>query len=294
MKAKLLVVLFGSLAILAAIPFLTSRSTASISWKTDYTEALFQAQSQDQTTLAYFYTDWCGYCKEMDQKTFQDPQVIDQMANKYTWLKLNAETDPVGVELGQELGVTGYPTIVIMDHQGQEIDRLQGFIPPERFIEEVSNSVDSPDSLVSLRNRVAADPEALEARLKLGREYLERRRFSEALSEFDEVLSTAGKDGHREEALFMLAETHIFLQQPEEALDALNAMVADFPNGRYDAESKILRGEILLYLNRRKEALSILTGFLEEYPDHPYALRVQNVLGVTQQQETSPRPAASH
>lgn len=294
MKAKILLVLIGSLSILAAIPYLTSRSTSSISWESDYNTALSSARDQDQMTLAYFYTDWCGYCKEMEQKTFQDPQVIDQMADKYTWLKLNAETDPIGVEVGGELGVTGYPTIVIMDYQGQEIDRLQGFIPPERFIEEVSSSVNSPDSLVNLQSQVAADPDALGARLKLGREYLERRRFSDALGEFEDVLSSAGKDGHREEALFMMAETHVFLQEPEEALEALNTMVADFPDGNYDAESKILRGEILLYLNRREEALAILKGFLEEYPNHPYATRVQNVLSVTQGEESYPGPAASH
>src|SRR5690606_15873507 len=294
MKIKLLPILLGCLAILVVVPFLTSRSTASISWKTDYSAALSEAKSQDQMALAYFYTDWCSYCKEMEKTTFQDADVIDQMGKEYVWLKLNAETDPVGLELGQELGITSYPTIVIMDYEGQEIDRLQGFIPPERFIEEVSSSANSPNSLVSLRNRIAADPGALEARLKLGREYLERRRFSEALNQVEEVLNSAKKDGNREEALLMLAETHIFLQQPNEALEALNTMVADFPNGRYDAESRILRGEILLYLNRREEGLAILKDFLRDYPDHPYSLRVQNVLGVTQQKASTPKPAASH
>ncbi|MEO6132625.1 MAG: DUF255 domain-containing protein [Saprospiraceae bacterium] len=37
------------------------------------------------------YTDWCGWCKKMDQTTVQDTAVVTIMNNKFYAIKLNAE-----------------------------------------------------------------------------------------------------------------------------------------------------------------------------------------------------------
>lgn len=38
------------------------------------------------------YTDWCGWCKVMEKKTFSNPSVIDYMDQNYYAVRLNAET----------------------------------------------------------------------------------------------------------------------------------------------------------------------------------------------------------
>ena len=38
------------------------------------------------------YTDWCGWCKEMDKKTFTNKKVIDYINENFYAIKFNAET----------------------------------------------------------------------------------------------------------------------------------------------------------------------------------------------------------
>src|SRR6202008_4671840 len=38
------------------------------------------------------YTDWCGWCKVMDKKTFSHPEVIKYMNEHFYAVKFNAES----------------------------------------------------------------------------------------------------------------------------------------------------------------------------------------------------------
>lgn len=38
------------------------------------------------------YTDWCGWCKEMDRKTYNNQKVADYINSHYYAVKLNAES----------------------------------------------------------------------------------------------------------------------------------------------------------------------------------------------------------
>ncbi|NLA50280.1 MAG: DUF255 domain-containing protein, partial [Bacteroidales bacterium] len=37
------------------------------------------------------YTDWCGWCKKMDNETFTDPVIADLLNSKFYPVKFNAE-----------------------------------------------------------------------------------------------------------------------------------------------------------------------------------------------------------
>ena len=111
-----------------------------LGWESDYEEALDEAQSRDQLLLAYLYTDWCSYCKKMDSETFRDSELIDEMSGSYVWLRLNAETQEDGVRLQRRFGITAYPCTIIMDQNGAELDRIEGYVPVGRFKEAVESA----------------------------------------------------------------------------------------------------------------------------------------------------------
>jgi len=142
MKVKFLFALATLLLILAILPLFRS-SKASIDWHSDRVEALAQAAELDLPVLVFLYTDWCTYCRQMDQTTFQNPEVIGQMADDYVWLRLNAETDPEGAQLQRRFFVSGFPTLLILDSTGNEIDRLQGYVPPSHFPQAVKGRIPS-------------------------------------------------------------------------------------------------------------------------------------------------------
>ena len=111
-----------------------------LGWKSNYEEALGEAQSRNQLLLAYLYTDWCSYCKKMDSETFRDSELIEEMSGSYVWLRLNAEKQEDGVRLQRKFGITGYPCTIIMDQSGAELDRIEGYVPVGRFKKAVESA----------------------------------------------------------------------------------------------------------------------------------------------------------
>src|SRR5438093_12846185 len=93
---------------------------ASIQWERDYGKAIARAQAEKKLIIADMFTDWCALCKDMDRETFGDSKVIQSMADKYVWLKLNTETEEDGERLQEESTSLTYPTVLILDGSCEE------------------------------------------------------------------------------------------------------------------------------------------------------------------------------
>ncbi|MEO5593131.1 MAG: thioredoxin family protein [Chitinophagaceae bacterium] len=55
-------------------------------------EAQEAMQKEKRPILIDLYTDWCGWCKVMDKKTYTNPKVIAYLQQNFYPVKLNAET----------------------------------------------------------------------------------------------------------------------------------------------------------------------------------------------------------
>ena len=166
MKTRLLFLLGAVLILLAILPLLRFGST-SIPWRVDASLAFHQARELNQIVLVFLYTDWCTYCRQMDRDTFQDRDVIERMASQYVWLRLNAETDPEGIQMQRDFRVRGFPTLLILDNRRREIDRLQGYLPAQRFIEIVGARVRSFGSFGRIGSRAESQVKLVETQYQL-------------------------------------------------------------------------------------------------------------------------------
>lgn len=99
-------------------------SAAQIKWHTNYQEALAQAKSEKKPLILYFTgSDWCGWCKKMDNEIFSTPDFAKTAGNAFVFVDLdypmNKTLAPALVDqnaqLKQKYGVTGYPTVVVVD-----------------------------------------------------------------------------------------------------------------------------------------------------------------------------------
>ncbi|MBK7869858.1 MAG: DUF255 domain-containing protein [Saprospiraceae bacterium] len=48
---------------------------------------------EKRPVAVFIYTDWCRYCKNMEQKTFQNTEVINKLNKKFYFISLNAEEE---------------------------------------------------------------------------------------------------------------------------------------------------------------------------------------------------------
>jgi len=61
-----------------------------IKWMT-WTEAVAANEKEPKKIFVDVYTDWCGWCKRMDQSTFKDSAVVATMNAHFYAVKMNAE-----------------------------------------------------------------------------------------------------------------------------------------------------------------------------------------------------------
>lgn len=93
--------------------------------------------------IADFYTDWCGWCKVLDQQTFHNAEVQSYMAKNVVCMKVNSEDNKMGTTLSEKFEVSGWPTVIIFDPLGQEVDRISGFMPAPQFLKWVNSTIPS-------------------------------------------------------------------------------------------------------------------------------------------------------
>ena len=125
-----------------------------IHWMT-MNEALAAQKKAPKKIFMDVYTNWCGPCKLMDQKTFQNKDVADYVNQNFYAVKFNAEgteevfyndytyTNPnykIGKRgrnsqhfLASALKITGYPSIVFFDENGGVIAPVTGYRTPQQL-----------------------------------------------------------------------------------------------------------------------------------------------------------------
>ena len=80
-----------------------------------------------------FYADWCAPCRELDEKTFSDRKVRETLAG-FSRFKVDlTRSSEANQDLTARFGVVGVPTVIVFEG-GEEVFRITGFEPPERFL----------------------------------------------------------------------------------------------------------------------------------------------------------------
>ena len=66
-------------------------SAAGVTWMT-IEEAAGKLEKEQRPVLIDLYTTWCGWCKQMDKKTYSNRQVAEYLQAKFYPVKVDAET----------------------------------------------------------------------------------------------------------------------------------------------------------------------------------------------------------
>lgn len=98
----------------------------------DLETAQAKAKAEHKLLLIDTYTSWCAQCKELDHKTWPNPQVV-------AWIQQNAiavrvECEKARPDLQKALDIKSYPTVILRDAEGKELRRTFGFRSPEAML----------------------------------------------------------------------------------------------------------------------------------------------------------------
>jgi thioredoxin-related protein len=137
MKKIIIVFIFAS--VLASCKDSSSTKTVKgINWLTDVDKANELALKENKLVMVDVYADWCSWCSKLDEETYIDKDVIKE-SKMFVNLKINPETDQKASEYLAPYNISGFPTILFVEPNGQLVDSIGGFLNAEAFLERMKN-----------------------------------------------------------------------------------------------------------------------------------------------------------
>jgi thiol:disulfide interchange protein DsbD len=113
---------------------------SGVVWSPYTPAALEQARIEGRPVIMDFTAAWCAPCREFDEITFHDPEVVKK-TEKYMMIKIDLTKgdNPVFQQLVKDYGVVGVPTVVFLDSSGSERNdlRLVEFKNPVDFLKHM-------------------------------------------------------------------------------------------------------------------------------------------------------------
>ena len=125
-----------------------SLTRAESDWLHDYNKAQEEAKTNHKLLFLNFTgSDWCGWCIKLDKDIFSQPQFKNFAHDNLVLVELDfprrksqpTEERKQNMQLAQQYEVLGFPTIVVLNSNGQKVWKFDGYFPggPEAFIEQL-------------------------------------------------------------------------------------------------------------------------------------------------------------
>jgi len=124
---------------------LLQAGAAELNWLTDLPKAQATAKTENKQVLLDFTgSDWCGWCIKFNKEVLSTPEFAEYAAKHLVLVEVDfprkkeqsGELKKANKALGSKYKVDGYPTFVVLNKEGKEIGRQEGYAAggPKAFI----------------------------------------------------------------------------------------------------------------------------------------------------------------
>ncbi|MBU2492537.1 MAG: thioredoxin family protein [Bacteroidetes bacterium] len=136
---RILKTVFSFSIIILGVYLLWPSDKKSPEWQ-NYSDSAYEASiNKNEKMILDFYADWCIPCKELDALTFSDERVITK-SKEFSNYKIDM-TKTMSDEtemIRNKFKIIGMPTLIFIDSQGNEIERVSQFITAEEILDIMS------------------------------------------------------------------------------------------------------------------------------------------------------------
>jgi tetratricopeptide (TPR) repeat protein len=245
----------------------------TLNFFTSFTEAAQAAAADDKPFMVKFYTDWCTWCKVQDTTTLVDSAVISFLNGTFAFARVNAEVDTATAKM---YSVGGYPTIVIFDSKGTEIDRIVGHMPPEEFMETVNNYLNGIGTL-EYYLAMADSAGTGEVYFAVADKYNDRGKSDEARIYYEKVINAdpENKDGFTDQSMISLGNILRRNGDYDGAIKQFGEIIRRFKDNEVAADAEIWTAIAYRQKGDTAKAIQWFEGFVKNHPessDTAYAL----------------------
>lgn len=99
-------------------------------------DALHVAENENKNVLVNISAIWCPTCRKLDKEIFSSDQVKTALAEAYVFTRIEYESTQ-GKNFMQKYKVSGFPTLIVLDAQGNKLRQLKLTFKPGEFISQL-------------------------------------------------------------------------------------------------------------------------------------------------------------
>ncbi len=238
-----------------------------VEWVHSLDEAVELASNQGKFIVVDVCVDWAPACRGLAEHVFTDPQFIE-FSKGHIFVQIQADRSRRDEWLADGFDVRVYPTMLVLDSQGKEIDRLRGSPGAEALMKYLQMIFDTPLSVEQLNERADAHPNDLTLQAAAGRRAAGRGDPKEArhfLTRALELADPQNVDVTRP-LLTDLVQASFANHDFKETLHALDRLYAVDDASRQDTLLRLMRARSLVELDRDQEAYDLVLPLLDS-PD---------------------------
>jgi len=237
---------------------------AQVAWVGKYDDALKKASVEGKFVIVDISASWCPPCQKMVREVYPNDEFIE-FSRSNVFMLLDADTDLEGVRLARRFRVVSYPTILIIDSRGREVDRLIGGRSAKGLIRDLKEVLDDPIPFEDLERKASEQKDDYQLQFKVGRRALEREEYSRARGFLARaaVLAEKRAPSERAAALILLSAACFKDGKYQDALKALDTLDSLEPKSANQLDSmKMVRARVLMALKRYDEGAVLIRDLL--------------------------------
>jgi len=248
---------------------------AQIEFAASYDSALQIAAAKNQDVLITFYADWCSWCHRLDTVTYHQQEVVD-LSNEIVFVKVNAEKE---IALARKYGVTGYPTIVLTNPDGSEIDCIPGYVEGPEFVSTIRDYMADKNTLADYL-RQADTSKSTSLYYRLAGKYAVRGKYAEAETYYRRIFESDrnNEKGYSDSALYSLADMKVNAGKYVQGQYYFRRLRSIYSQSALAPDALMSIAWAKMRMRKFDEAVFTFKKFLKEYPASEAAIDVERYI----------------
>ena len=226
---------FSVLCLLSVVFVLGSCAEEHSPWLDSLDDAFLLASQRDRPLLAVFHVLGCPWCEDFDANTLSADEFL-AFCEDLILVKIDGEVDSAAAV---RYKVTSFPTVILFDPAGREVDRVVGYRAPPDLTLLLGRYLAGEGTLAMLLEQEAQAADDPVLVLMIAEKMLERGFYDEARDRYELVAKLDQDDswGLREGALFRLGELDVKVGNVADGKRRMSELLERYPNSRYGEQA---------------------------------------------------------
>ncbi len=209
---------------------------------------------------------------------FQSAKATGYFKTKVVLVKVDAEVDTT---LAREMAISGYPTLVLLDKKGEEIDRVIGYMETDPFLKQLDDYQNGIGTLADLLGQSKKDS-SRELSFRIADKYKYRGKLDDATGWYQKVIAVKPTDSLAFESRMALADMTRRAKKYDEAITAFQAITKDFQaTPAMAGESRMAMANVLVRTKKWDEAVAEYQAIVKDFKGMPFAPDAEFYVGYT-------------